>query len=361
VTGRRLLHFEVLEKLGEGGMGAVYRALDTRLNRHVAIKLLPSDKLSDPDRKRRFMQEAQTASALNHPNIVTIHDIATDGELPFIVMELVSGRTLAECIGGKPLPLPEALRYAVQVAAALTAAHAAGIVHRDLKPGNIMVAGNGLVKVLDFGLAKLTERIEASESTPTVSLQPPNTNPGTIIGTAAYMSPEQAEGRRTDARSDIFSFGAVLYEMLTGSRAFTGESQLAILSAVLRAEPKPLLDTAPGIPAEIDRAVSRCLRKDPERRFQTMVDLKVVLQEWREESDSGRLTASIQKPVTAQRRNWLWPVVGALALLAAADYWKPRARRPLHMAFEKSATVRACVSSRASHGWNRFRRGRRRP
>src|ERR1044071_6149363 len=149
MIGRRLLHFEVLEKLGEGGMGAVYRALDTRLNRHVAIKVLPSDKLSDPDRKRRFIQEAQTASALNHPNIVTIHDIATDGEVPFIVMELVSGRTLAECIGGKALPLPEALRYAVQVAGALTTAHGAGIVHRDLKPGNIMVAGNGLVKVLD--------------------------------------------------------------------------------------------------------------------------------------------------------------------------------------------------------------------
>ena len=204
-------------------------------------------------------------------------------------MELVSGRTLAGCIEGKPLQLREALRYAVQIADALTAAHAAGIIHRDLKPGNIMVTGNGVVKVLDFGLAKLTERTEVGESTPTMSIEPPKTNPGAIIGTAAYMSPEQAEGRRVDSRSDIFSFGVVLYEMLSGVRAFSGESQLAILSAVLRAEPKPLVDLVPAIPAEIDRAVTRCLRKDPGRRLQTMADLKVVLQEWREESESGRI------------------------------------------------------------------------
>ncbi len=294
----------------------MYRALDTRLKRHVAIKVLPPDKLSDPDRKRRFVHEAQAASALNHPNIVTIHDIAADDEAPFIVMELVSGRTLADCVREKPLPLSEALRYAVQAADALTAAHAAGIVHRDLKPGNIMITGNGVIKVLDFGLAKLTERVEASASTLTVTLES-NTALGVIVGTASYMSPEQAEGKSTDARSDIFSFGAVLYEMLSGRRAFTGESQLSILSAVLNGEPKPLLDLTPGVPVEIDRAVSRCLRKDPNRRFQTMADLKAVLEEGREESDSGRLVAGRKKPVGTRRYKWFWPAIAALFLLTA--------------------------------------------
>jgi eukaryotic-like serine/threonine-protein kinase len=323
MTGRRLLQFEVREKIGEGGMGAVYRALDTRLNRLVAIKVLPPEKLADPERKRRFIQEAQTASSLNHPNIITIHDITADGDVEFIVMELVTGRTLAECIGRKAMPLAEVLRCGIQVADALAAAHAAGVIHRDLKPGNIMVTGQGLVKVLDFGLAKLTERVEGGEFATTVSLETPSTDPGTILGTAAYMSPEQAEGHRLDARSDIFSFGAVLYEMLSGQRAFKGQSQLAVLTSVLRGETKPLGELAPGLPAEVDRTVTRCLRKDPSRRFQNMSDLKVVLQELQDESDSGRLTGVGGTAVTPKRRRWLVPAMGAVCLLAAAGaaFW----------------------------------------
>jgi Tol biopolymer transport system component len=233
-------------------------------------------------------------------------------------MELVSGRTLTDCIQGKPLPLPEALRYAVQVAEALTAAHAAGIIHRDLKPGNIMVNGSGGVKVLDFGLAKLTERFEDNASAHTVTLAEVNTSPGEILGTASYMSPEQADGRSTDARSDIFSFGAVLYEMLSGQRTFTGKSQLSILSAVLNEEPKPLADLTTGLPMELDRAVSRCLRKDPNRRFQTMADLKAVLEESREESDSGKLVAGRKNRIAGRRHKWFWPSIAAGLLLAAA-------------------------------------------
>jgi eukaryotic-like serine/threonine-protein kinase len=317
VNGRRLLQFEVQEKLGEGGMGAVYRALDTRLNRLVALKVLPPEKLADPERKRRFIQEAQAASALNHPNLITVHDISADGEVEFIVMELVAGRTLADCIGSKAMPVADVLRYAIQVAGGLAAAHAAGVIHRDLKPGNIMVTEQGLVKVLDFGLAKLTERVGESDSA-TVSMQSPHTQAGTILGTAAYMSPEQAEGRRIDARSDIFSFGAVLYEMLTGQRAFPGESLVAILAAVLRGEPKPMSECVSGLPAKVERAVTRCLRKDPNRRFQNMSDLKVVLQELQDESSSGRLSVAGGTPAVVKRGKLLWPAIGAVCLLAAA-------------------------------------------
>jgi serine/threonine protein kinase len=233
MTGHRLLHYEILERLGEGGMGVVYKARDTHLDRFVAIKVLPPERTADAARKARFVREAKAASALNHPHIVTIHDISSEGGRDFIVMELVTGKTLDELIGRKGLKLNEALKLGAQIADALAAAHAAGIVHRDLKPANLMVSDSGAVKVLDFGLAKLTESAtESDQDAPTRTVRA-QTEEGAVVGTAAYMSPEQAEGKRLDARSDIFSFGAVLYETITGRRAFPGESTAATLSAIL--------------------------------------------------------------------------------------------------------------------------------
>jgi len=227
LSGQLLLHYRVEEKIGEGGMGAVYRARDTHLDRFVAIKVLSSDKVADPERKRRFMLEARAASALNHPNIVTIHDISESGGVTFITMEHIDGDTLGALIRRKALRMTDTLRYGIQIADALTKAHAAGIVHRDIKPSNIMVTGDALVKVLDFGLAKLSESTGADRAAARELTE--NTLEGTIVGTVAYMSPEQAEGKPADSRSDIFSFGSVLYEMATGRRAFQGDRQTATL------------------------------------------------------------------------------------------------------------------------------------
>ena len=314
LAGTTISHYRVIEKLGDGGMGTVWKARDTRLNRYVALKLLHAVTLNDPERKRRFTQEARSASALNHPNIVTIHDIDQADGADFIAMEFVPGKPLDQLIPRKGLRLKEAIDYAVQIADALVAAHGAGIVHRDLKPGNIMVSESGCVKVLDFGLAKLMEK-SGSENAASVTSESFGTDEGMILGTASYMSPEQAEGKKVDARSDIFSFGAVLYEMITGRRAFPGDSMVSIMSAVLRDAPKPAAEIVKGLPRDLDKIVTRCLRKDSTRRFQSMADLKVALEDLKEEFDSGVLS-----PVAAPRQRRLsargW-VAGA-ALLAAA-------------------------------------------
>jgi Tol biopolymer transport system component len=327
MTGQRLLHYEITGKLGEGGMGVVYKARDTHLDRFVAIKVLPPGRVADPVRKARFVQEAKSASALNHPNIVTIHDITSDksGDMShdFIVMEYVAGKTLDQVIPRRGMRLSEALKIAAQIAGALARAHTAGIVHRDLKPSNVMVDEHGLVKVLDFGLAKLTERrLSENDSTATIGVE---TEEGTVVGTASYMSPEQAEGKKVDARSDIFSFGALLYEMVTGRRAFRGESKMAILSAVLHKEP-PAME---GVPPELEKIVTRCLRKDPERRAQHIDDIKLALQELKEESDSG--TAA--RPPKPARRRWIW-IAAAIALpaLLVAGFFAWRAWRALQHA-----------------------------
>jgi eukaryotic-like serine/threonine-protein kinase len=320
MIGRNLLHYKIVEKLGEGGMGVVYKALDTHLERFVAIKVLPPDKVADAERKRRFVLEAKAASALNHPGIITIHDIASDNGIDFIVMEYVQGKALTQLIAHKRLPLNDALQYAIQIADALATAHAAGIVHRDLKPENVMISGSegraGSVKVLDFGLAKLTEKTQSgqAESTQTFGQEDDHsTGAGTILGTVAYMSPEQAEGKKVDARSDIFSFGALLYEMVTSRRAFQGDSKLSTLSAILRDEPKAASQVADGVPRELERVITRCLRKNPDRRFQAMPDLKVALEELKEESDSGTLGVAAAVPRRRNRR-----LVWAIALLAVA-------------------------------------------
>ena len=278
MVDRTVLQYQLLEKLGAGGMGEVYKARDTRLNRFVAMKVLPAGMAGDLEHRRRFVHEAQAASGLNHPNIITIYDIVTDGNTQYMVMEYLSGRTLLELVPKDGLPVPEAIQYAAQMADALGTAHAAGIIHRDLKPANVMVTGAGLVKVLDFGLAKLIEGVAGDHFGTTVTaIGVPLTVEGTVMGTVNYMSPEQAEGRRVTARSDIFSFGAVLYEMLTGQCAFRGSSPISTLSAVLRDGIQPIVELSPDVPFELESIVETCLKKDPDQRFQSMREIQEAL------------------------------------------------------------------------------------
>lgn len=319
MTGQHVGSYQILEKLGEGGMGVVYKARDSRLNRMVAIKFLPANIAADAVRKQRFIHEARAASALNHPNIIVIHDIGVDGGRDYLVMEYVDGKTLDALIPRAGMKTREALKAAAQVAAGLSRAHEAGIIHRDLKPSNIMVSKDGLVKVLDFGLAKLTEIAEPAPSDATKTSLPVSEE-GTIAGTVAYMSPEQAEGRKLDPRSDVFAFGSVLYEMLSGRRAFDGESRISTLAAVLNRDPQPL----EGVPAELDRLVRRCLRKEPERRWQTMADLRIALEELADESFSGAAIPASPRPPN-RKRAWLVAagvVLAAVAGLAALAKWR---------------------------------------
>ena len=266
MIGRILDRYRVEAKLGQGGMGVVYKARDTQLDRVVAIKVLPPEMVASAERKQRFVQEARAASALNHPNIVTVYDVRSDDGVDFIVMEYVEGRTLDQTIVSRGLEVTRSLRYAAQIADALARAHEAGIVHRDLKPSNVIVTPADRVKVLDFGVAKLLDRGEGDTAKRRHAASP-ITDAGMAVGTAAYMSPEQAEGKKIDARSDIFSFGAVLYEMITGRKPFAGDSQVAILSKVLNEEPPAPGTLVTGLPQDVERTILRCLRKDPARRL----------------------------------------------------------------------------------------------
>jgi eukaryotic-like serine/threonine-protein kinase len=286
--GQMLDRYLILERIGSGGMGAVYSAEDTRLGRTVALKFLLEQFTGDTSALERFRTEARILSSLNHPNICVIYDICEAEDRTFIAMEYVSGARLDSLIARSSMSPSDILKYAIEIAAGLAKAHAAGIIHRDLKPGNIMITDDRQVKLLDFGIAKLIHGAEVTSGDDAPTL----TAFGAIVGTAAYMSPEQAEAKRVDARSDVFAFGAVLYEMITGRRAFEGETAIATLAAVLRSEPEPVRTVAPSSPPELDRIVARCLRKDPERRFQTAADLKVALEEIRDETEAGRLLAS---------------------------------------------------------------------
>jgi len=319
-AGSRVGPYEVIERIGAGGMGEVYRARDTRLGREVAIKTLPHDRLTDESRRRQFIREARAASALNHPNIVTIHEIESIDGVDVIVMELVTGRTLGDAMRQR-LKVGDALRIAIQIADALARAHAAGIVHRDLKPGNVMIGAGGQVKLLDFGLAKLVDPerprdaavAAAAPSSPTITV------PGVVAGTPAYMSPEQAVGAEVDVRSDIFSFGAVLYEMVAGRRAFAAETVSGTLEAVVHAEPAAPATLVPGLPPELERLILRCLRKDPSRRMQHMADVKIELVDL--EADVAARPATIARGPTA-RGAWAWPVAAiAAVLVVTAMVW----------------------------------------
>jgi len=314
--GAKLGNFEIVELIGRGGMGEVYRARDSRLKRDVAIKVLPAGLARDPDRIVRFEREARAAGALNHPNIVAVHEIGRDGDTYWIATELVGGESLAKVIERGPLGVPRALEIARQIADGLAAAHAAGIVHRDLKPANIMVTRDGWVKILDFGLAL---RQRTSQDSTTMDM----TEKGTVLGTAGYMSPEQVRGEVVDHRSDLFSFGVILYEMLGGKRAFAGVSSVEVMSAILKDDPPEL---PASVPPTCDRIVRRCLQKDRERRFQTAADLGWALQ-----------TPSPSQPPakTPRRRTRLtWAAVAAAVCAAAviAAYLIGAHSRPIGIA-----------------------------
>jgi len=304
--GSRLGPYEILRPLGAGGMGEVYRARDPRLNREVAIKVLPAIVSGDAERLRRFDHEARAVSLLNHPNILAIYDVGSEAGAPYLVSELLEGSSLREVLGAGALPVRKAVDYALQTAQGLAAAHAKGVVHRDLKPENLFVTADGRVKILDFGLAKLAQREAAGASAAdTATLE---TTPGTVLGTAGYMAPEQVRGQEVDHGADLFTLGAILYEMLAGRRAFHGESAVETLNAILKEEPPDL-----HIPPGLDRVVRRCLEKTPARRFQSAADLAFAL-----ETLSGSAAGAPSQPAAAPSAQRRWPAAAAAAVVAAA-------------------------------------------
>lgn len=291
-----LSHYRIISKLGAGGMGEVYLAEDTRLDRKVALKLLNEDVATDSERLRRFVQEAKSASALNHPNIITIHEISETENRHFIAIEYIDGETLHDRLRNGPLSLRSVLDAGIQIASALQAAHDANIIHRDIKPENVMVRPDGLIKVLDFGIAKVTEPVTLSQVDAEAPTLRGGTSPGTIVGTASYMSPEQARGKPVDARTDIFSLGIVLYEMLTGRKPFDGETSMDVIAAILHRDPPPIRDYMADVPAEIERIVNKQLRKDCDERYQTIKDLLIDLKDARKELEfENNLRAPIRR------------------------------------------------------------------
>src|SRR5438477_888196 len=315
-TGTKLGRYEIRAKIGEGGMGEVYRARDTQLGRDVAVKVLPSTYSVDEYRLSRFEQEASAASALNHPNILIVHDIGSHEGSPYVVSELLEVETLRKRISGAPLAQRRALEYALKIANGLAAAHQKGIVHRDLKPDNIFITKDGSVKILDFGIAKLTQA-DATRSQTDIPTRRVDTGPGVVMGTVGYMSPEQVRGQAVDHRSDIFSFGAILYEMLSGGRAFHGESAADTMSAILKEDPPDLSDTNQNISPALERLVNHCLEKNPESRFHSASDLAFALEAISGSSGaSGQtMTAISDVPISSKVVKHLpWIVAGSLGL-----------------------------------------------
>src|SRR5271167_2819279 len=326
--GTHLGPYEITGPLGSGGMGEVYRARDTRLERTVAIKILPRELSNDPIRKQRFEREAKTISSLNHPHICVLHDVGSQDGIDYLVMECVEGETLAKRLEKGSLQLDHVLKLGAQIADALDKAHCSGVVHRDLKPGNIMLTPTG-AKLLDFGLAKPAVAL-ASAATLTAVLTAPVTEEGTIVGAFQYMSPEQVEGKDVGGRGDIFSLGAVLYEMVTGKRTFENKEQLSVASAILEKEPEPISLVKPMTPPALDHAVKKCLAKLPDERWQSASDLASELK-WIGETGSqagvaGRISAGHRR---LERASWLLAALFFVAILAGgAAWWQTSNRRP---------------------------------
>ncbi len=316
-TGTKLGPYEIQSPLGAGGMGEVYRARDTRLDRIVAVKILPSHLSSDADARQRFEREAKVVSSLNHPHICVLHDIGKESGINYLVMECVEGETLAKRLEKGALPVEQVLRFGAQMADALDKAHRSGVVHRDLKPGNVMLTPSG-VKLLDFGLAKPSAPLLNSAARTATKETTPVTAEGVVVGTFQYMSPEQVEGKELDGRSDIFSLGSVLYEMLTGRRAFQGQSQLSVASAIVEKEPEPISTLKPLTPPALDRCVKRCLAKDPDRRWQSAGDLADELQWLGGSPDSGVGVAGLARANSRLRQRLPWVLAAAGVIVAIA-------------------------------------------
>jgi len=337
-------HYRILEPIGEGGMGEVYAAEDTRLHRRIALKVLPRLLAADPERRLRFEREAQVIAALNHPNIVTIHSVEEVDGTPFLTMEMVDGKPLTDVIPREGLPLPALLKIAIAISDAVAAAQQRGITHRDLKPANVMLTPEGRVKVLDFGVAKLRD-LEIAQAGDDLTRGPTRqlTGEGKIIGTVAYMSPEQAEGKAVDPRSDIFAVGVLLHEMATGDRPFKGDTNVSIISSILKDTPAPVTDLNPRLPADLARIIRRCLAKDPGRRYQTAADLRNELEDLKQDVDSG-VSAITTRPVVRPRASMRWLALGAAALVLIAAAWyvtngKAGAKAPAAFAIDHLARL----------------------